>query len=139
MKTCLLVSSVIVLFVICCSTIGCSKKQEAPPIQTLLDTFAEAVANRNAESVIGLFVAPDDTPEGQHRQSHIDEMKKDWADASAPTMAISFTNVKFDNASLLEADMVCVGESTDNETVPVKFKVCLLNGEWKIVTMNYTQ
>ena len=66
-------------------------------------------------------------------------MKKDWADASAPTMAISFTNVKFDNTSLLEADMVCAGESTDNETVPVKFKVCLLNGEWKIVSMNYTQ
>ena len=129
----------IVLFLfICCSFAGCSKKQEAPPpIQTLLDTFSEAVATRNTESMIGLFVAPDDTPEGQNRQKHIDEMKKDWANASAPAMAISFSNVKFDNESNLEADMSAVGSSTESNAITFKFKVCLLNNEWKIVTMNY--
>ena len=130
-------TTIVLALVICCSFAGCSKKQETPPIQTLLDTFSQAVANRNTESMINLFMAPDDTPEGQNRQNHIDEMKKDWANASGPAMAISFSNVKFDNESDLEADMIVAGSSTDNPGITVKFKVCLVNNEWKIVSMNY--
>ena len=130
-------TTIVLVLVICCSFTGCSKKQETPPIQTLLDTFSEAVANRDTESMIGLFMAPDDTPEGQNRQNHIDEMKKDWAKASGSAKAISFSNIKFDNESNLEADMSVVGSSTNSKAITFKFKVCLLNNEWKIVTMNY--
>ncbi len=129
-------TTIILVLVICCSITGCSKKQETPPIQTLLDTFSEAVANRNTESMIGLFVAPDGTPEGQNRQNNIDEMKKDWTNVSEPAMAITFSNVKFDNESHLEADM---SASVGNETETMKFEVRLLNNEWKIVTMNFEQ
>jgi hypothetical protein len=132
-------TTIILALVICCSITGCSKKQETPPIQTLLDTFSEAVANRNIESIIGLFVAPDGTPEGQNRQNNIDEMKKDWANASKPAMAISFSNVKFDNESHLEADMSVADASVGNARATMKFEVRLLNNEWKIVTMNFEQ
>ena len=65
-------------------------------------------------------------------------MKGDWTDASAPeTLKVSFTSIKFDNDSLLEADMSATGASAGHETTTIKLEVCLLNNEWKIVTMNY--
>jgi hypothetical protein len=130
-------TTIIFILTICCSITGCSRKQETPPVQTLLDTFAEAVANQNTETMITLFLAPDETPEGVNRKKHIDEMQKDWAKDPFPDkLSVTFTNVAFDNKSLLKADMVLTSTTEKIEMIAVNFKVRLSNNEWKIVMMD---
>jgi hypothetical protein len=125
------------ILVILCSIAGCSKKPETPPVESVLDIFGDAVATLDTESMISLFLAPDDTPEGLNRQKNIDEIRKDWANASAANgMRIAFENIQFD----IKADMIISGgEAVGNEKTPVNLNVVLVNNEWKIETMNYSQ
>ena len=131
---------IIGFLVICCLTMGCSRMQEIPPVQTLLDTFAEAAANQSTETMIGLFLPPDETPAGLNRKHHIDEIEKDWPNVPpSMSMTVSFMNVSFDNESLLKADMVVANAKDGKQTIPVRFKVRLSKNEWKIVSMDYVQ
>ncbi len=127
----------IAILIILSSIAGCSKQEEPPPIQTLLDAFSEALANRNTESAIGLFLAPDDTPEGLNRKYNIDKLQNNSPESLASeTLTVSFSNIESDNESHLEADIRVVSASGGTDTATLTFEVCLLNNEWKIVTMD---
>ncbi len=47
-------------------------------IDQLLTDFGHAISTANVDSMEQLFLPPDDSTDGQNRQSNLRELRKDW-------------------------------------------------------------
>lgn len=105
------------------------------PVDQMLRDFASAVSNLDAKQAEALFLAPDDTPDGKNRQSHLQEMKKDWKRAGEREQKM--TVIFKDTVTTVRTEMLIGGDEAEAEPIPVEFKVVFTKDGCKIVAMKY--
>jgi hypothetical protein len=108
---------------------------DADPLDRLLADFAAAVGKFDVEAAEKLFLPPDNTPDGQNRQGHISELRKDWTRAKAEGsqgLQVEFTNTR----KVIRTDMRVSLPGGPKETSGMEFVVELTRDGWKIASMN---
>ena len=84
----------------------------------------------------GLFVPPDDTPDGENRRKNIREMNKDWKrakEAGAPKITVAFKNT----VTTIRTEMVVGSDKVAARAIPVEIKVAFTKDGAKIVSLEY--
>ena len=105
------------------------------PVDQMLRDFATAVSTLDAKKAEALFLPRDDTPDGKNRQSHLQEMEKDWKRARErkQKMTVTFKNT----VTTVRTEMLVGGDEAEAKPIPVEFKVVITKEGCKIVAMNY--
>ena len=104
-------------------------------ISGFLKDFSDACSTQDIRKMESLFLPPDNTPEGENRNTQIEEMRKDWSQAkdSSQQVSVEFTHTVILVHALMEMH---TGKGT-LATIPVELKLSLDEDGYKIVSMNF--
>ena len=136
------VASLVVLWSVSLGVASAQDAKPAPaaeyqgPVARLLHEFAAAVASLDVQGMEGLFLPPDDSPDGENRRENIREMKKDWKRAKgkdAPKITVAFENT----VTTVRTDMVVGSDKVAARAIPVEIKVAFTKDGAKIVALKY--
>lgn len=106
-------------------------------ITGLLKEFAEACSTHDIKKMESLFLPSDNTPDGENRMNHIEEMRKDWSSAKDSNQQ---TSVEFTHTVILIRTLMEFDSGTNKGTlgtIPVEFKLSFDKDGYKIVSMEY--
>lgn len=107
------------------------------PLDKLLAEFAAASEALDIEKAERLFLPPDETPAGVHRQALLAEMRKDWGRARESD-AERGPVVRFEDTQKIIRTQMTVespGETGRTQARPMEFTVRFTDEGWKIVSM----
>lgn len=93
MKKFLIVAACFVVATAAYAAIARSERSTSMSIDQLLTDFDHAIRTANVSSMERLFLPPDDSANGQNRQSNLRELRKDWKETqSGPPIELDATN-----------------------------------------------
>lgn len=127
------------------TTKAASQTPDRSTVTEFLSAFADTTGDLDIERARSLFLPVDDSPEGQARARHIQELQKDWSRAKAKgeSVAVSFGDPetrKLDaerQRITIEADMrLRESEGSDSDAVPVEFTLQRTEDGLKIVSFD---
>lgn len=93
MKTFLITAACFIGATAAYAAIARSERTTVMSIDQLLTNFDHAIRTANVSSMERLFLPPDDSTNGQNRQSNLTELRKDWKQTqSGPPIKLDATN-----------------------------------------------
>ena len=92
MKNFLILAACFILATAAYAAIARAERSTSMSIDQLLTDFDHAIRTANVGSMERLFLPPDDSANGQNRQSNLMELRKDWKETkSGPPIELNAT------------------------------------------------